>query len=187
MTYIFSQVFVCLSYVFLGLTYVIKKRNLILCFSLAALLFNGLHYLLLGAWSGVGVVCIAVIRNVLFLIQNKIKTLDKYVIDDWIILIFLLIISVLTAFWTYESVWSLFSIFSTIVYTISIWQKNVKIYKFLGIVSSILNLIYCIYIRSLLGSILRFIVIIVNVVFIVIFLVNENKERKNNLEDKNTA
>ena len=144
-TYFLSQIFVCLCYAFLGLTYVIKKRTWILYFSLMALLFNGLHYSLLKAWAGVGVVCIAIVRNVLFLIQQKIKVLDKYVIDDWIILIFLMIISITTAFWTYDSVLSLFSIVASMVYTISVWQKNIKVYKILGILSGLLNIVYFIF------------------------------------------
>ena len=182
MTFIFSQVFVCLCYLFLGLTYVIKKRTLILLFSLAALLFNGLHYSLLGAWAGVGVVCIAVIRNVLFLIQQKIKALDKYVIDDWIILIFLLIISAFTAVWTYDGLLSLFSIFASVIYTVSVWQKNIKVYKVLGIISGAINIVYFAFIGSIFGIILESIVCLVTIVFTIIFILNERKEKvlKNN-------
>lgn len=175
MTFILSQVFVCLCYLCLGLTYVIKKRNLILYFSLAALLFNGIHYALLSAWSGVGVVCIAVVRNVLFLIQQKIKALDKYVIDDWIILIFLLIISAFTAVWTYDGLLSLFSIFASVIYTISIWQKNIKVYKILGIISGVINIVYFAFIGSIFGIILETIVCIITVIFTIIYLVNERK------------
>lgn len=182
MTFIFSQVFVCLCYLFLGLTYVIKKRTLILLFSLAALLFNGLHYSLLGAWAGVGVVCIAVIRNVLFLIQQKIKALDKYVIDDWMILIFLLIISAVTAVWTYDGLLSLFSIFASVIYTVSVWQKNIKVYKVLGIISGAINIVYFAFIGSIFGIILESIVCLVTIVFTIIYILNERKEKvlKNN-------
>ena len=182
MTFIFSQVFVCLCYLFLGLTYVIKKRTLILIFSLAALLFNGLHYSLLGAWAGVGVVCIAVIRNVLFLIQQKIKALDKYVIDDWMILIFLLIISAVTAVWTYDGLLSLFSIFASVIYTVSVWQKNIKVYKVLGIISGAINIVYFAFIGSIFGIILESIVCLVTIVFTIIYILNERKEKvlKNN-------
>lgn len=182
MTFIFSQVFVCLCYLFLGLTYVIKKRTLILLFNLAALLFNGLHYSLLGAWAGVGVVCIAVIRNVLFLIQQKIKALDKYVIDDWIILIFLLIISAFTAVWTYDGLLSLFSIFASVIYTVSVWQKNIKVYKVLGIISGAINIVYFAFIGSIFGIILESIVCLVTIVFTIIYILNERKEKvlKNN-------
>lgn len=181
-TYILSQVFVCLCYLFLGLTYLIKNRNMILCFSLVALVFNGAHYTLLGAWTGLGVVCIAVIRNILFLIQQKIKALDKYVIDDWIILAFLMIISIITAIWTYNSVLSLFSIAASMVYTVSVWQKNVKMYKILGIVSSALNNVYFIFIKSIFGVILESIILVISLIATIIYI--NKDELKNNVETK---
>jgi hypothetical protein len=141
-----------------------------------------LHYSLLGAWAGVGVVCIAVIRNVLFLIQQKIKALDKYVIDDWIILIFLLIISAVTAVWTYDGLLSLFSIFASVIYTVSVWQKNIKVYKVLGIISGAINIVYFAFIGSIFGIILESIVCLVTIVFTIIYILNERKEKvlKNN-------
>ena len=176
-TYVLSQVFICLCYLFLGLTYVIKNRKMILYFSLAALIFNGIHYSLRGAWAGVGVVCIAIIRNILFLIQQKIKALDKYVIDDWIILIFLLIISGFTAVWTYDSIFSLFAIIASVIYTVSVWQKNIKVYKILGIISGIINIVYFVFIDSIFGVILETIVCSITIVFTIIYLIDEKKKK----------
>ena len=79
MEYIISQVFVCLTYLFSGLTYFTTKRNKILMFNFIALFCNGMHYSLLGAWAGLGVVLIAVFRNTLFLIQQRIKILEHSV------------------------------------------------------------------------------------------------------------
>ena len=157
---------------------------MILYFSLAALLFNGIHYSLLKAWAGVGVVCIAVVRNILFLIQQKIKALDKYVIDDWIILIFLLIISAITAVWTYDGILSLFSIFASVIYTISVWQKNIKIYKILGIVSGLLNIVYFVFIGSNFGIVLESIVCAVTIVFTILYFIEEKKKSSLKIENK---
>ena len=181
-TYILSQVFVCLCYLCLELTYVIKKRTLILCFGLAALVFNGIHYSLLQAWAGVGVVCIAIIRNILFLIQQKIKALDKYVVDDWIILVFLMIISAITAVWTYDGFLSLFSILASVIYTISVWQKNIKVYKILGIISGILSIVYFAFIKSTFGMILESIACCVTMIFTILYFINEKKQKLLNEE-----
>ena len=139
---------------------------------------NGLHYSLLKAWAGVGVVCIAVLRNILFLVQQKIKALDKYIIDDWIILSVLMVVSAITAVWTYDSIFSLFSIFASVVYTFSVWQKNIKAYKILGIVSGLLNIVYFIFISSLFGIILESIVCLVSIVFTIIYIKDEKKEKQ---------
>ena len=78
MTYIISQVFVCLTYIMSGATYLTTKRTNILIFSLAALFCNGMHYTLLGAWAGLGVVIIAVFRNFLFKLDCLCKTKRFY-------------------------------------------------------------------------------------------------------------
>lgn len=176
MEYIISQIFVCLSYIFLGLTYFIGKRKIILLTNLVSLTCNGIHYMLLGAWAGFGVVCIAVIRNVLFLIQQKIKVLDKYVIDDWILLIALLSVSLMTGVLTYDSIFSLFTIVSSMVFTISLWQKNNMVYKILGIIASALGLVYLIYISSILGIILESLKLTASLVAAIIYFKNNKND-----------
>ena len=179
MEYIVSQIFVCLTYICFGLTYFTSNRNKILIVCLLALLFNGVHYSLLSAWAGLGVVIVAVIRNVLFMIQERIPVLDKYIIDDWIILITLLIISVVVAAITYDSIFCLFSIVSSIVYTISVWQKNVKVYRILGLVASVLSLVYLVYISSIFGIILESLLFVTMLISTIIF---SKKEKSKNLK-----
>ena len=103
-------------------------------------------------------------------------------IDDWIILIFLLIISAFTAVWTYDGLLSLFSIFASVIYTVSVWQKNIKVYKVLGIISGAINIVYFAFIGSIFGIILESIVCLVTIVFTIIYILNERKEKvlKNN-------
>lgn len=155
MVYILSQVFVCLTYLLMGASYLTKKRVHILFFSFAALVTNAIHYSLLGAWAGLGVVCVAFIRNVLFLIQEKVKSLDKTVVDDWIILMVLFVLLGIVSIVTFESIMSLFTILSSAVYMISLWQKNINVYRILGVVSSALSIVYMIYIHSIFGIILE--------------------------------
>lgn len=177
MTYIISQVFVCLTYIMLACSYLTTKRTNILILSLIALFCNGVHYTLLSAWAGLGVVIIAVLRNVLFLVQQKIKALDKYILDDWIILIVLMIISLITAIYTYDTFFSLFSIAGSIIYTISVWQKNVRVYRILGLVSSALSLVYFVYIDSLFAIILESIMFVFMLVATIIFFVKEKNKK----------
>ena len=176
MTYIISQVFVCLTYIMSGATYLTTKRTNILIFSLAALFCNGMHYSLLGAWAGLGVVIIAVFRNFLFLIQQKIKVLDNYIIDDWIILITLMVVSVITGIFTYDSIFSLFMIVASIIFTISVWQKNIKVYKILGLISSVLSLVYYIYIASIFAIILEVVLFIFMLVTSIIYFKKERNK-----------
>ena len=166
----------------LGITYLTTKRTNILVFSLIALFCNGVHYTLLGAWTGLGVVLIAVLRNILFLIQQRIKVLDNYIIDDWLILIVLMVISVITAVFTYDSIFSLFSIAGSIIYTISVWQKNIKAYRILGLISSALSLVYFIYIASIFAIILEGIMFVFMLIATIIFFKKENSNIANKKE-----
>ena len=176
MTYWLSQLFVCVSYLFLGLCYFTKRRKLILYLSLIAIIANGCSYMLLKAWTGVGVIAIALLRNGLFLLQSKIKVLDKYKIDDWIILIILLIVYGAIGVYTYDTIFSLFTIASSILYTVSIWQRNVTVYKVLGLISSACSLVYFAFIKSIFGLILEAVMFIVAIIAIALYV----KEKKKN-------
>ena len=48
---------------------------------------------------------------------------------------------------------------AAMLYTYSIWQKNNKIYRYIGIPCGILVLLDCIYIKSIFGFILQSIVV----------------------------
>ena len=132
---------------------------------------------MLDAWAGVAVVVVAIIRNIMFLIQQKIKALDKYVIDDWIILVFLMIISVIFAVITYDTFISLFTIAASILYTISVWQKNIKVYKIMGAVACLFSIVYFVYIKSILGLIYEIILCVTSVISTIIYIVNEKKKK----------
>ena len=183
MSYFLSQVFVCISYLFLGLGYFTKRRKVILYLSIIAIIANGCSYLLLKAWTGVGVICIALLRNALLLIQSKIKALDKYKIDDIIILIILLVVYILIGIFTYDTIFSLFTIASSLLYTVSIWQRITTIYKILGVISSACSLVYFAFIKSLFGFILESIMFIVAGVSIILYLIEKRKSLKINLND----
>jgi len=73
---------------------------------------------------------------------------------DIIILLVLLAISIISAIYTYEGIWSLLSVFATMLYTYSICQKNVKIYKLLGIPTEFCWLCYNIHIKSIFAIIM---------------------------------
>lgn len=56
---------------------------------------------------------------------------------------------------TYDGFLSLLSVFATMLYTYSIWQKKTSIYKILGLPIGILWIAYNIYIMSIFGIILE--------------------------------
>lgn len=177
LTYILSQVFVIINSVLLMTTYQLKSRKSILIVSFMALFANGAVYLLLSAWSGLAMVFVAMIRNIIFMIDEKKNgKSDKITKKDIIILAILYAISIVSAIYTYEGFLSLMSVFATMLYTYSVWQKKTSVYKILGIIIEIIWIIYNIYIFSIFGIIIEIFLLI----SAIIGLIREYKVKKEN-------
>ena len=128
-TYILSQVFIIISYTLLAITYQIKNRKSILILSFMSIAATGLSYLFLSAYSGLAMVIVAAIRNVIFVVDEKKngKRLTNTT-KDYIILAVLYLISIIFAVFTYNGILSMISVVATLLYTYSVWQKNTKVY-----------------------------------------------------------
>lgn len=150
LSYILSQIFVIGYYVIYSYTFHMKDSNKILIFGSIAISMMCISYIFLGAYTGVVTCIIAIFRNILF---GKSK---KNIFNLLLVLILLFIGFLLTC----DSYFCLFNIISTSIYSYSVWQDDVKIYKFLGIFVNIFMIIYDIYLKSILSVILMFIAII---------------------------
>lgn len=156
LSYVLSQIFIIINYVLLGLSYYCKNRKTVLTISFMAVIANGLSYVFLNAYSGLAMCILALIRNIIFLIDEKRNgKSDKITKKDIIILIILYTIAIISAIFTYEGVLSLLSVVGTMLYTYSVWQKKTIVYKFMGIPVGISWIIYNIYIMSIFGIILE--------------------------------
>lgn len=158
-TYILSQIFVIMSYLFLINTYQVKNnKKMVLVLNIVACIFSATGFFFLKAYVGCVMSLIAVVRNILF--ANK--KLNK--VDSLIITILLI---VLLSLYTYQNLFSLLPIMATILYSLSVWQDNSKLYKIFGIPIEICWLSYHIYVKSLFGIILEtflFISVIIGVI-----------------------
>ena len=175
-TYILSQVFTVIMYLLLGVTYFLKDRKKILIVGFVSLVANALEYIFLFAWTGVAMCAFALIRNIIFLIDEKKNgKCEKINKKDIIILIILYLIIILFSAFTYDGFLSLLSVFGTSLYTYSVWQKKTIIYKFCGIPVGILWILYNIYVMSLFGIILEGVLLIASICGFVIELKNKKK------------
>lgn len=156
LSYVLSQIFIIINYALLGLSYYCKNRKTVLTISFMAVIANGLSYVFLNAYSGLAMCILALIRNIIFLIDEKKNgKSDKITKKDIIILIILYTIAIISAIFTYEGILSLLSVVGTMLYTYSVWQKKTIVYKFMGIPVGISWIIYNIYIMSIFGIILE--------------------------------
>ena len=159
-TYVVSQVFVVLMYVSLCSTYFLKSRSKIIVIDIIGHLFQMISFILLSGFTGVAMNVVYTIRDIYLYIANKKENDEDRRIKDAIFLTFLFVIIIASSIYTYNGVYSLFSVFATVFSTIAIWQKNTRIYKLLGIPSSVCWLSYHVYIQSILAIILESILLI---------------------------
>ena len=173
--YILSQVFTILMYILLAMTYYLKDRKKILIVSFLSTISITIAYILLHAGTGFAMCVVATIRNIIFIIDEKKNGKKDYLTkkDYYLLGLFYLITVILTAL-TYDGFLSLLSVFATMIYTYSVWQKKVLIYKICGIPVGIFWIAYNIYIMSVFGIALESILLI----FSTIGFFKELKEQK---------
>lgn len=150
-SYILSQVFAIIYYILFDITYYMKNKKNILLLGVIGIFIHSISYALLGGWSAVAMGIVAVLRNIIFIFEEKKEKKNK------IILYILFLITIISGIFTYDSIFSIFPVIATILYTYSIWQKNIRKYKLIGIITGILFVTYNIYVQSIFGIIAEFI------------------------------
>ncbi len=131
-TYIISQVFVIIMYTLVSLTYYMSNRKTLLIMSFCAIVSEAIGYTLLHAYTGLAMCFVALIRNAIFLVDEK-KNGKTEIISkkDIAILLILFSITIISSIFTYDGIFSLLSVFATMLYTYSMWQKKTITYKIL--------------------------------------------------------
>jgi len=165
-TYIISQVITVLYFAVLSSSYLLKERKKILVANFVAHIGQTTAMAMLGGYTGAAMAFIMMLRDLILLIQEIKKSKNGKIsekLDFSILVITLLLIIGLTIF-TYQGPLSLLSVIATLITTFALWQKNVKRYKILGIISGILWLIYNVVIFSVMGIILESILMICSIV-----------------------
>ena len=163
--YIASQIVTIFVYIFLSLTYCVKKRKVILAFSFLSNFLNSIAFILLGAYTSSAMCAISIFRDIVFIIDQKINgKSDKLTKKDYAILAMIYGISLVSIILTFNGFWTLLYAAGSMLYTYSIWQKNNKIYKFMGIPVTLLVIVDSIYIKSIFGVLLQTVVLVCSAV-----------------------
>ena len=177
LNYIISQVFITLCYVVFGSTYFRKNRKNILLSGIASNTFGGIAFFLLGGYSGMVMNFVAITRDITSSIIHKNRPKDKQSATtklDWYLLGLWVTLLTAGSIVTANGFFSLFWYFATLLFTISIWQKNIFIYRSSGVLTSILRMIYHIFLGNIMGIVLEAILF----VFIVIGFLQYVKEQR---------
>lgn len=142
--YLLSQILVILATIFISVTYFEKRRkNILILFIFYSILY-GIHYLLLGALTGFFMNMVSIVRNIIFYRHEKRKQENSICF-----LLVLFIIIIVFGIFSYKDMFSIISMSASLISTYSVWQKNIKVYRYLAVVVSICFIIYAIHINSL--------------------------------------
>ena len=134
-----------------------KTTKQILLLQTISFFFKSVHYYLLGGISGFLTSIISMLRNLIF---TKIKSNKTWTIV--FILIYLII-----GFMTYTTLGSILPIIATIFYTIIVNKNNPSYLRWGMLITSIIWLLYNIYIISYSGIITQVIILFSNVLAII--------------------
>ena len=163
-TYIISQIFTIINYTLVASTYYYKNRKTILIINFLSVVAEGCSYLFLQAYTEFAMCIVALIRNLIFVIDerknHKQDTISK---KDIMILITLYGIIIFSVIFTYDGILSLLSVVATMLYTYSVWQKKTKVYKLLGMPIGVLWILYNIFIKSIFGILLESILLLCSI------------------------
>lgn len=180
--YIFSQVFVVLAATFLASTYLIKKRELIFAITVGYSLCYAASYILLGAWIGVILNLVSIVRNIWFMIEFK-KKGSISVFSLFSSMMLLVLSSTLNfVFISFHPI-DLLILSETLVYTFSLWQKNNASFRWLALYSSACWLTYNIFVASLFAIIIESVVLVAKIVGVCLLYVKK-KKNKNQISEK---
>ncbi len=155
--YIISQIVTVIYYGFLCASFLIKERDKILFTNFLAHFGQAIAMGLLGGYTGACMSIVMMLRDLVFYITEKMKKSGKNVDQriDSIVFVFSIIVIIAFTIFTYNGIFSLLSVVATLTSTIAVWQKNTKVYRWLGFIGGILWLMYEIYIFSIMGIILE--------------------------------
>lgn len=150
-SYILSQLFAVIYYILFAITYYMKSKKIILVLGVISIFIHSISYALLGGWTAVAMGIVAVLRNIIFIYEEKKNK------KNILILYTLFLITIISGIFTYDGIISILPVVGTILYTYSIWQSNIKQYKLIGFITDVFLVIYNIYIKSIFGIISEFI------------------------------
>lgn len=170
--YIISQFFAALAIVLSLISMQQKKKTQILNINTLSAVSAMLHYLFLGAWTGVATKIISTTRNAVATYEAYNNKTSK--ILPFVFIGFYVVCGVLT----YESVFSLLPIISTCIFTLAVYLGNEKTIRYIAGIGSALWLVYNVHIFSVVGAISEMIFIISDLIAIWRFRKRGNEKKE---------
>lgn len=179
--YIISQVCVIIALVLQGITFLVYNRHRQLSLNICTNLFYCISYLLLGGYVAVVMGVIAIVRdsvqNLLIIGRERGIVQISYRMNSALLVLWIILLTggcVLTV----DGYWSVLPYFSTLIFTVAIWQSNLLFYRCAGCVANVLGVIYNIYLFNFMGIVFQTGVSLFSLVGIVAYFLHQEKISK---------
>lgn len=125
-----------------------KTKKKVLFLNIVASLLYALQYFLLGAFSAVATNVIGAVKNIVFHEYEK----NEKDIPIMALLIYIAIL-VISGVLTYTNILSVFPVLLSSLSAYGVWQKNLKVYRNIVVISSVAWLIYNFVVGAYVGAI----------------------------------
>lgn len=170
--YIISQVCMILAMCLFAISMFTKNKKAIIAISSINACLYALHYLLLGKASVVLLNAISIIRGIFFYFDDR----DE-IKHNFASLIFITLSLVLVSYNTLITWVDLLPLIAVLLYTFSLWWKNITFYRYASLVGSICWIIFNIVLGSIFGVVSECVI----VVFEILGIINLYKGIKRNI------
>lgn len=169
-SYLISQICMILAMGCFCLSLFTKNKKLIIIISATNAVLYSLHYFLLGKISVVLLNVLSIVRGIFFYYDDR----DE-IKHNFVSLIFITLSLVLVSYNTLITWVDLLPLIAVLLYTFSLWWKNITFYRYASLVGSICWIIF----NIVLGSIFGVVSECVLVVFEILGIINLYKKEEN--------
>lgn len=171
--FMFAQLFGLLGALSMLLSNWQKTRNKVLSLLILDSICYFMQYMLLGAFSGAFTNVIGLIRTIIFKYKDKYKLLQNN-----IILIIILLVYALVGLLTYNGIISMLPVIAAIIYTLVLWQNNIKIIRIGTSIMIFACFIYNITVKAYVGALIEGILLVSSILAIIKLDILNNKHKK---------
>jgi len=143
--FIIAQIFGAIALIILVISFQKNDKKELLKYQVFSSLFFALQYLCLNAFTGCLMNIMTLIRNLIFNKYEK-KVPIIYLI---VVIISMVVLSIIS----FDGIISLLPAIAVILYSIAVWQNNLKITRIIEVISCSLFIIYNISVLAIIGLI----------------------------------
>lgn len=171
--YIISQILITCALLLQGGTYFITNRHKQLIAIIFSNLLSAACFLILGGYVAVAMNAVAIARDVtsnIIYSKRSSQNQDKITAGDcWLLVLWISLLTIGDAL-TAHGFLSMLPYFSTMIFTVAIWQKSVLVYRFAGLLTNSLLIAYNLFLHNFMGVVLQSVLLMLAIVGFVIYI-----------------